>query len=88
MNIQQPIWKVLLIGGPSGVGKTEVARQLGQCFGVPWLQVDDLRLSLIRSRAMLPQGNEALYFFQNAAAWRGTPQQFRVYTVYFKDVGK
>ena len=77
MHFQQPTWKVLLIGGPSGVGKTLVARQLGLRFGVPWLQVDDLRLSLIWSRVVLPEHNEALYFFQNNEAWKGTPQQFR-----------
>lgn len=77
MQFQNPDWKVLLIGGPSGVGKTLVARQLGLRFSIPWLQVDDLRLSLIWSRVTLPEHNEALYFFQNREAWQGTPQQFR-----------
>ena len=48
-------WTVLLIGGISGAGKTTVARQLGLHLGLPWLQVDDLRLALQRSRATLPQ---------------------------------
>ena len=77
MQFQQSYWKVLLIGGPSGTGKTLVARQLGLRFGISWLQVDDLRLSLIWSRVTLPEHNEALYFFQNHEAWQGTSQQFR-----------
>lgn len=77
MQFQQPDWKVLLIGGPSGVGKTLVARQLGLCFGAPWLQVDDLRLSLIRSGAILPNGNDYLHFFETDDAWKGTPQTFQ-----------
>ncbi len=39
-------WDVLLIGGTSGIGKTTIARQLGLQLGLPWLQVDDLRLAL------------------------------------------
>lgn len=39
-------WTVLLIGGPSGRGKTTAARRIGTRLGVPWLQVDDLRLAL------------------------------------------
>ncbi len=38
-------WTVLLIGGPSGVGKSRVAQQIGLRFGVSWLEVDDLRLA-------------------------------------------
>jgi 2-phosphoglycerate kinase len=41
-------WRVLLIGGPSGVGKSTVAMRLGQRLGVPWLQVDDFRLAFER----------------------------------------
>jgi 2-phosphoglycerate kinase len=69
-------WSVLLIGGPSGVGKTTVARQIGLRYGVPWLQVDDLRLALIRSGMTLPNGNAALTFFQDKHAWQLSPEQF------------
>jgi predicted kinase len=41
-------WKVLLIGGSSGVGKSSIARHLGIRFGTPWMQIDDLRLALQR----------------------------------------
>lgn len=49
MNLLRPDWKVLLIGGSSGVGKTTVARHLGLQLGLPWLQADDLRLALTYS---------------------------------------
>ena len=57
-------WITLLIGGPSGVGKTSVAKQLGRRFETSWLQVDDLRLALQRSRVILPERTEDLYFFE------------------------
>jgi len=52
----------LLIGGPSGVGKSMVARQIGLRFGLPWLEVDDLRLAFQHSQVTLPQRTEDLYF--------------------------
>ncbi|MDY6875698.1 MAG: hypothetical protein SWK90_05795 [Chloroflexota bacterium] len=52
MNVQHSkrplLWKVLLIGGHSGVGKTVVARQLARRFGVALAEVDDFRLVLGR----------------------------------------
>ncbi len=78
MSTQQSDWKVLLIGGPSGVGKTIVARLIGQRLGVPWLEVDDLRLSLQRSRVILPENTAALYFFEEAPdVWRLPSEQLR-----------
>ncbi|HEY6541642.1 MAG TPA: hypothetical protein VIZ18_11915 [Ktedonobacteraceae bacterium] len=57
-------WTVLLIGGSSGTGKTLLGKQLGQRLGMSWLEVDDLRLALQRSRVILPEHTEALYFFE------------------------
>jgi 2-phosphoglycerate kinase len=57
-------WTVLLIGGSSGTGKTFLAKQSGLRLGISWLEVDDLRLALQRSRVMLPEHTEALYFFE------------------------
>lgn len=56
-------WAVLLIGGSSGTGKTLLAKQSGLRLGISWFQVDDLRLALQRSRVILPEHTEALYFF-------------------------
>ncbi len=71
---------VVLILGSSGVGKTEAARQLGLRFGLPWLQVDDLRLALQRSRARLPtaEATATLYFFlETPEVWRQPPETLR-----------
>ncbi|MBO0783088.1 MAG: hypothetical protein J2P37_30095 [Ktedonobacteraceae bacterium] len=68
-------WKVLLIGGVSGSGKTVVARQIGRQAGLPWMSVDDLRLALICSRATLPENSDALYFFQSPTVWRNASQR-------------
>lgn len=37
---------VILIGGPSGVSKSTLAKTLGQSLGIPWFAVDDLRLAV------------------------------------------
>ncbi len=63
MATEQPPWAVLLIGGPSGVGKSVAARDIALHFGISWLGVDDLRLAFERSHVTLPHGTEALYFF-------------------------
>jgi 2-phosphoglycerate kinase len=39
-------WKVLLLGGSSGVGKTVVARQLARHLSLSLLLLDDVRLAL------------------------------------------
>ena len=74
MMPHQTEWMVLLIGGPSGVGKTIVARQIGLRFGVSWLQVDDLRLAFQRSHATFPRGTAALHCFEKTPdVWRMPP---------------
>ncbi len=39
-------WKVLLIGGSSGVGKTVVARELSKRLSISLLLLDDVRLAI------------------------------------------
>ena len=74
--VQTLAWKVLLIGGISAVGKTIISQRLGLSFGVPWMQVDDLRLAFQRSGASLPSGSEALYFFVNTPnVWQRRPEE-------------
>ena len=78
MSPQSPKWMVLLIGGPSGVGKTVAARHIGLQHGASWLQVDDLRLALQRSHVALPQQTEMLYFFEETPdVWRRPPEHLR-----------
>lgn len=62
---EHPDWSVLLLGGPSGAGKSTAAKAIARRYGIPWLQVDDLRLALQWSRVSLPTDEEtaALYFF-------------------------
>jgi 2-phosphoglycerate kinase len=62
----------LLIGGASSAGKSTVAQRIGQRVGATWVAVDDLRLALQWSRVTLPEGTEALYFFDR------TPDVFRL----------
>jgi 2-phosphoglycerate kinase len=50
-------WRMLLLGGASGIGKSTVAMRLGQRLGIPWLQVDDFRLALIRSGFPFPDAD-------------------------------
>ena len=47
-------WFVLLLGGPSGIGKTTITAQVAQRLSTPWLMVDDLRLALVRSGVQVP----------------------------------
>lgn len=63
-------WKVLLIGGSSGAGKTVISREIGLRFGISWLQVDDLRLALQWSHVTLLEHSDALYLFQNPDTWQ------------------
>lgn len=54
---KQTNWSVLLIGGTSGVGKTYLAQQLGERYGVSHMDADDLRIGLrtITTREMHPE---------------------------------
>ena len=53
---------VLLIGGPSGIGKTTTAAAIARRLGWSWLMVDDLRLALIRSGLPIPDDPEVRPF--------------------------
>jgi hypothetical protein len=69
-------WRVLLIGGHSGAGKSTVAERLARRHGTAWLMVDDLRLALQRSRAVLPtpEATAALHFDKRPGWWRVPPE--------------
>jgi 2-phosphoglycerate kinase len=76
MAFRQANWSVVLIGGPSGAGKTTVARAIGRYVGASWLHVDDVRLAFQRSLVTLPERTEALYFFERTPdVWCRPPEQ-------------
>ena len=47
-HIPQRSWQVLLLGGPSGVGKTSVSYRLAQYFCIGITEVDDFQVILER----------------------------------------
>jgi hypothetical protein len=72
--------RVLLLGGPSGVGKSTAAKDLSRKLGIGWVQVDDLRLALQWSGARLPTdaATDALRFFeQSVGIWSLPPEYLR-----------
>jgi 2-phosphoglycerate kinase len=78
MFSKPPEWRVLLIAGSSGIGKTTVARQLGLRFGTSWLHVDDLRPAFQHSRVTLPEATADLYFFEETPdVWSLSETQLR-----------
>ena len=78
-NVQIPNWKVMLIGGSAGVGKTTVASMIACHFNVSFGQVDDFRMALqnVTSPAKYPQ----LHFFISSPGvakegiWEKTPEE-------------
>jgi len=65
-------WKVLLIGGHSGTGKTTVARVLAQNFGVALAQVDDFRLVL--EQTSTPEQQPTLHALLDVQAADAAPE--------------
>jgi 2-phosphoglycerate kinase len=55
-------WHVLLIGGASGVGKTQVSYRLAQHFGVGITEIDDFQVIL--ERMTTPEQQPELHFFR------------------------
>jgi 2-phosphoglycerate kinase len=54
-------WHVLLIGGASGVGKTQVSYRLAQHFGVGITEIDDFQVIL--ERMTTPEQQPVLHLF-------------------------
>ena len=65
-------WKVLLIGGSSGVGKTLVARELAKHLSLSLLLLDDIRLAI--QQATSNQTNPEVHVFLNyhTEQWRNS----------------
>ena len=67
-----PSWRVLLVGGASGVGKTVAARVLARRLGVSHLYVDDVRMAI--QRMTTPEQQPALFSFFQANVWYQPPE--------------
>ena len=70
-------WKVLLIGGSSGVGKTVTARQLANYLSISLLLLDDVRLAL--QAATTPETHPDLHIFLHYSTeqWRESASIYR-----------
>jgi 2-phosphoglycerate kinase len=69
-----PPWTVLLLGGSSATGKTRAAELVAARFGVPWLQLDDIRLAL--QQATTPEHHSDLHYFRSdASVWERPEEQ-------------
>src|SRR5262245_35518977 len=61
-------WRVLLIGGNSGAGKTVVAQALARRFGISVLLVDDVRLAIQQMTTPEPLPDLHLFVSDQQAA--------------------
>lgn len=69
----QPGWRVLLIGGNSGAGKTRVAQALANRFNRPHLLVDDVRMVI--QQMTTPAEQPAIhYFLVHPTIWQKPPE--------------
>ena len=59
-------WQVLLLGGPSGTGKTAVSYRLARHFGIGITEVDDFQVLL--ERMTTPEQQPALHFWRTHPA--------------------
>lgn len=59
-------WQVLILGGPSGVGKTSVSYRLAQRFGVGITEIDDFQVLL--ERMTTPEQQPAVHFWRTHPA--------------------
>lgn len=73
---QHAPWRIVLIGGSSGVGKTVVSDMITRHFGVSRLLVDDLRLAL--QQMTTPAQHPALHHFEaDPTVWQREPEVLR-----------
>jgi 2-phosphoglycerate kinase len=63
-------WRVLLIGGSSGVGKTVVARRLAKNLSLSLLLLDDIRLALQQSTSSETHAELHVFLNYQTEQWR------------------
>ena len=59
-------WQVLLLGGPSGTGKTAVSYRPAQYFGIGITEIDDFQALL--ERMSIPEQQPVLHFWRTHPA--------------------
>ncbi len=69
----RPGWRVLLIGGSSGVGKTMVAQALARRMGLSVLLVDDIRMAIQQVTTLAEQPG-IHYFLAHPTIWQKPPE--------------
>lgn len=75
-HLNQPSWRVLLIGGSSGVGKTSVAHALASRLGLSVLLVDDIRMAI--QQVTMPGEQPGIhYFLAHPTIWQKPPEVAR-----------
>jgi len=75
MNNDSPYrsWQVLLLGGPSGVGKTSVSYRLAQHFRIGITEVDDFQVIL--ERMTTPAEQPVLHYWRTHPEARHMPPE-------------
>lgn len=63
-------WRVLLIGGNSGVGKTFIARELVRPLGIPFIMADDIRIALQQATTAVHNPNLHVFLGYEEAQWQ------------------
>ena len=77
-------WMVLLIGGPSGTGKSSIAYEISRFYGVSVLEADDIYLSV---KAMTDSGClPAIHRWDGESDWQAAGIQSNV--SWLIDVGR
>lgn len=61
-------WIVLLIGGASGTGKSTLAYQLGEYYGVNVMEVDDIHLAVEKVTAR--EDYPAIHYWEQGINWK------------------
>lgn len=63
-------WRVLLVGGNSGAGKTYLAKTLVREWGIPFLMVDDVRMALHKVTTADQQPDLHVFLQYQAEHWK------------------
>jgi 2-phosphoglycerate kinase len=70
---RQPGWRVLLIGGSAGVGKTRVAQAIARRLDLSVLLVDDIRMAI--QQVTTPAEQPGIhYFLAHPTIWQKPPE--------------